>query len=42
MYAHDAHFKLALAMFAPFAVLFVGNDALDQLKPRESVPTEAV
>lgn len=36
MYAHDVHFKLALAMFAPFAMLFVGNDALDQLKPPES------
>jgi len=42
MYAHDAHVKLALAMFAPFAMLFVGNDALDQLKPRESVSTQAV
>jgi hypothetical protein len=40
MHAHYAHFKLALAMFAPFAMLFVGSDALDQLKPRESVSTE--
>jgi hypothetical protein len=42
MYAHDAHFKLALLLFAPFALLFVGSDALDQLKPRESVSTETV
>lgn len=42
MYAHDAHFKIALAMFAPFALLFVGDDALDQLKPRESVSAGTV
>jgi hypothetical protein len=39
MYAHDVHLKLAFLLFAPFAMLFLGNDALDQLKPpRESGP----